>query len=72
MYSAEYFCLSAKQKQPQRSTTLYAVKIIYTRRNQEPVHARRRNNQHITHISTLESDLELNEGFIPLPMAKSH
>jgi hypothetical protein len=64
--------LPAKQKQPQKNTTLYTPKRIYTPRNQEPIHARRRTNQHMTPISKLESDQELNEGFIPLPMAKPH
>jgi hypothetical protein len=41
-------------------------------RNQEPIHARIRTNQHITHISTLESYLELNEGFIYLSQWQNH
>jgi hypothetical protein len=44
---------------------------IYRARNQEPIHATR-TNHHITHVSTLESDLKLNEGFIPFPMAGPH
>jgi hypothetical protein len=48
----------------------YMTKIIYTPRNQEPIDARKINNQNITHISTLES--EQNERSIPLPMAEPH
>jgi hypothetical protein len=49
----------------------YTIKIIYKPRNQELFHAKR-TNQNITHISTLELVLKLNEGFIPLLVVKPH
>jgi hypothetical protein len=61
-------CLLAKQKQPQKTTTRQrelARQDIKTQlmQGKELI---------ITHISTLESKLELNEGCIPLPMAEPY
>jgi hypothetical protein len=66
--SAEYFCLPARQKQPQRTTTRLREFTRQDIKNQ----LMQGEELIITHIFTLELELELNEGFIPLPMAEPH
>jgi hypothetical protein len=72
--SAEYlvhttiYLSIAKQKQPQRTTKQLREFTRQDIKNQ----FMQGEELIITNISTLESELELNEGFIPLPMAEPH